>query len=30
MIGQKFDEIAVPCAYSNPFEEVHISAKVEV
>lgn len=30
MIGQKFDEIAVPCAYWSPCDEVQRFAKTEV
>jgi len=30
MIGQKFDEISVPCAYWSPCDEVHRFAKTEV
>lgn len=29
MIGQKFDEIAVPCAYWSPCDEVHRFTKAE-
>lgn len=30
MIGQKFDDIPVPCAYWNPCDEVHRFARAEV